>query len=187
MKLPPNKWTFKYSRMQKWIKNKIDEVCEEGDKVLNLFAGITKLKGVNEYRVELVPYIIKDGKKYSTYADWHGEGGAEEFIDYYTNGIKAGVFKPFKVVLLDPPYNLRKAREKYENRYIGSFTKLKNKLNSILHPNARVITWGYSSVGMSKKRGYKLTEILLVCHSGDHNDTLVTVEDRIVTEKEVKN
>ncbi len=56
---------------------------------------------------------------------------------------------------------------------------IKNALSSVLTDDARVITWGYSSVGMSKSRGYKLTEVLLVCNSGDHSDIIVTVEDRI--------
>lgn len=172
LRLPPSKWIFKFPRMQDWIYEKVKEVSIDGDvelsTVLNLFAGETMLSDLLEYRVDINKEII---------ADWYGD--AYNFIGDYYKHLKLKQTLPFKVALLDPPYNVRKAREKFEGRYIGSFTKIKNKLSNILTKNSRVITWGYSSVGMSKSRGYKLSEVLLICHSGDHNDTIVTVEDRI--------
>ena len=56
------------------------------------------------------------------------------------------------------------------------FTKIKNILPRILNKNSRVITLGYDSVGMSRKRGFRKIAICLVCHGGDHNDTIGLVE-----------
>ena len=82
----------------------------------------------------------------------------------------------FDTIILDPPYNVRKAREKYGGRYIGSFTKIKNELHRVLKESSIVITFGYDTVGMAKKRGFEKIGICLVCHNGDHNDTLCLVE-----------
>jgi len=174
MKIPPTKWTFNTPRIQKWILEKVSEVIDpEEEVVLNLFAGKTLLSDLYEFRVDIVREFIDKGEMHSTQADWIGD--AREFpLEWKNDG-----GKPFKVALLDPPYNVRKSREKYGGRIVGSFTRIKDDLHMIMDDNARIITWGYSSVGMSARRGYELTEVLLICHSGDHNDTIVTVEDRI--------
>ena len=147
---PPKKWTFEQPKLKLWVEKN----CK--GKVLNLFAGKIKLN-VNEYRVDISnefnPDIICD---------------AYDFVK--NTNLK------FDTIVLDPPYNLRKSREKYGGKYIGSFTKIKNELSKILNPNGRVIILGYDSVGMSKSRGFQKIGICLVCHNGDHNDTICLVE-----------
>jgi hypothetical protein len=39
--------------------------------------------------------------------------------------------------------------------------------------------FGWNSSGIGIKRGFELIEVLLVCHGGSHNDTIVTVERKI--------
>jgi len=85
----------------------------------------------------------------------------------------------FDTVILDPPYNVRKAREKYEGRYIGRFTEVKEVLPSVIAPGGRMITLGYDTVGMSKSRGFEKIAVCVVCHGGDHNDTLGLVEKKV--------
>lgn len=150
---PPKKYTFEQQKLKLWT----EKWCK--GRVLNLFAGKTKLN-VDEFRVDINKKMI---------ADYYGD--AYEFV-LNTN-------KKFDTIILDPPYNLRKSREKYEGKYIGSFTKIKNKISRILNAKGRVINFGYSSVGMSKKRGFKKIAICLVCHSGDHNDTICVVEEKL--------
>lgn len=41
------------------------------------------------------------------------------------------------------------------------------------------ICFGWNSVGFGKQRGFEIIEILLICHGGHHNDTIVTVERKI--------
>lgn len=150
---PPKKWTFEQPK----LKALIESYCI--GKVLNLFAGKVHLN-VDEFRVDLSeefnPDLISD---------------AYEFV--------VNTDKKFNTVILDPPYNLRKSREKYDGRYIGSFTKIKNKLPRILLPKARVIILGYDSVGMSKSRGFEKIAICLICHNGDHNDTICLIEEML--------
>lgn len=74
---------------------------------------------------------------------------------------------------------MRKAREKYKGKYIGSFTKIKNELPKILNDDGFVITLGYDSVGMSKSRGFEKLSVCLICHNGDHNDTICIKERKV--------
>lgn len=147
---PPKRFTFEQPKLRKWV----EQWCI--GRTLNLFAGKTKLD-VDEFRVDSNKEML---------ADFYGD--AFEFV--------TTTDKKFDTIVLDPPYNLRKSREKYKDHYIGSFTKIKNELPKILNPNGRVIILGYSSVGMSKSRGFEKIAVALICHNGDHNDTIATVE-----------
>lgn len=150
---PPKRYTFQHPKLKEWVESQ----CK--GKVLNLFAGITKLN-VDEVRVDIDKNVP---------ADYYME--AEDFVDM---AIKEGM--KFNTIVLDPPYNLRKAREKYGGRYIGLFTKIKNKLPLILAKDGVIIHFGYDTVGMSKSRGFEKIGVCVVCHNGDHNDTLCLVE-----------
>jgi hypothetical protein len=150
---PPKRYTFEQPKLRAWVES----FCEQP--VLNLFAGRTPLS-IPEFRVDIEETMP---------ADVHAD--SYEFI--------CNTRRKFKTVILDPPYNIRKAREKYEGRWIGRFTKIKNKLNRVLLPDAVVITLGYDTVGMSKSRGFEKIAVCVVCHNGDHNDTLTLVEKKL--------
>ena len=152
-KQPPRKYTFEMPKIKQYI-----EEISKGN-VLNLFAGKIRLN-INEIRVDI------DNKYNPTY-------NMDAFKFIKTTNMK------FDTIILDPPYNIRKAREKYNNNYIGSFTKIKNELVKIITKNGIIITFGYDSNGMSECRGFEKKEIWLICHGGDHNDTIVTVERKI--------
>ncbi len=90
--------------------------------------------------------------------------------------------KKFDTVILDPPYSLRKSYEKYKGHYIGSkWTQIRRAIVRVCNPKTRVISLGYNSQGMSRSLGFKKIAILLICHNGDHNDTIVTVEEKVQT------
>ena len=90
-------------------------------------------------------------------------------------------------VLFDPPYSLRQVKECYDSVGIDmSFedskmfpTNVKDLIAPKIRPNGTVICCGWDSTGFGKGRGFELIELLLVCHGGRHNDTIVTVEKRI--------
>ena len=153
---PVKRYTFEQPKLKKWVES----WCR--GRVLNLFAGLTKLRA-KEVRVDINPDMP---------ADYHMD--AYNFVTTWNNG-------SFDTVILDPPYNLRMAREKYNGYYIGKFTKVKNVLPSIMNEMGRVITLGYDTTGMSRKRGFRKLAIVVICHSGDHNDTLGVVEERVPT------
>jgi len=151
---PPKKYTFEMP-----VVKLLTETWCIG-KTLNLFAGVTRLN-VDEVRNDIDP---------NAPAEYHLD--ALEFVNSW-NGDK------FDTIVFDPPYNLRKAREKYGERYVGSLTKIKQDLPKILKLGGRVISFGYDSIGMSRRRGFKKVAVALVCHSGDHNDTIILLEEYI--------
>lgn len=153
---PPKRWTFEQPKLKKWV----EERCIGN--TLNLFAGKTRLD-VRETRVDISEEFDPDYLM--------------DAYDFVNMAILKG--DVFDTIILDPPYNLRKSREKYGGKYIGSFTKIKNKIPEILYKNGIVITLGYDTVGMSKSRGFEKEEICVVCHGGDHNDTLVVKERKL--------
>lgn len=153
---PPKKWTFEQPKLKEYVESWCD------GEVLNLFAGKVKLN-INEYRVDISTEYSPD-----TVVD------AYEFVQSCIQDATK-----YNTILLDPPYNLRKAREKYDGKYIGSFTKIKNELSNLLDKGGRVITLGYDTVGMSKSRGFKKIAVCVICHNGDHNDTLCVIEEKL--------
>jgi hypothetical protein len=150
MTQPPKRYTFEQPRLKEWVES----WCR--GKVLNLFAGKTRLK-VDEIRNDIDK---------SMPADYHMD--AYEFVKTWGGR--------FDTVILDPPYNLRKAREKYDGKYVGSFTKIRDILPRILKIGSRIITLGYDSVGIKNTRK---VAICLVCHGGDHDDTIGMVEELV--------
>lgn len=88
LKQPPKKYTFEMPQLLKWtIQN-----CK--GKTLNLFAGKTKLNGIEEVRVDLNDDMP---------ADYHMDALAFVLL------AKEKEWK-FDTVIFDPPYNLRKSR-----------------------------------------------------------------------------
>lgn len=153
LEVPPTKWTFKPDDVRQYVESRL-----RGD-VLNLFAGETKLRHDGE--------VIRNDINEDADADYHFD--AEEVADHFAP-------ESFDTVVLDPPYNVRKAREKYNGRNIGKFTRVKDELVPLVRPGGIVLTFGYSSTGMSRSRGFEKEEIALLNHKGDHNDTICVVE-----------
>jgi hypothetical protein len=153
---PPKRYTFEMPKLRVWLESQ----CK--GKVLNLFAGTTKL-AVDEIRNDIDQNVP---------ADYHMDS-----YEFVLMAIKNGW--KFDTIVLDPPYNMRKSREKYEGRWIGSFTKIKNLIPQLCADNAIVITFGYDTTGMSKSRGFEKIGICLICHNGDHHDTLCVVERKV--------
>lgn len=90
--------------------------------------------------------------------------------------------------LIDPPYSNRQRSEHYNEKGIkingwhtsaGWTAKLKDEVARVIKVGGKTITFGWNSAGMGKGRGFELTRILIVCHGGDHNDTICTVETKV--------
>lgn len=89
-------------------------------------------------------------------------------------------------ILFDPPYSLRQLKENYDSRgeHLGDTTsavqrRWKDEIARVIKPRGKCISFGWSSGGLGKKRGFVITRILLVNHGGSHNDTIVTVEKKV--------
>ena len=91
-------------------------------------------------------------------------------------------------VLYDPPYSPRQLKECYdslgqcltfEDTSNKTWSSWKNEICRIVKPGGIVISFGWNSAGMGIKKGFKKIEILMVCHGGQHHDTIVTVEKKV--------
>lgn len=152
---PLNKYTFKAPKIRAWV------IVHCKGNVLNLFAGPTML-GVNEVRVDL-DKTMKD----AIYMD------ALDFVKLLINTNR------YDTIVIDPPYSYRKSMELYKGHRNSRFKQLLDEIPKILKGDGRIITFGYHSSVMGKKRGFKIVEILLISHGGAIHDTIATVEERI--------
>ena len=148
---PPKKYTFEQPKLKRYVES----WCK--GHTCNLFAGFTKLRGINEFRVDMDP---------TTNPDYCGDA-----LDF----LKSTDMK-FDTIILDPPYNTRKSREKYNGRWVGDYKRIKDAVPSVMKDNSIAISLGYDTVGLSRSRGFEKIAICVICHLGDHNDTLLVVE-----------
>jgi len=154
---PLHRYTFKAPLIKEWV----EQNCE--DKVLNLFAGITKLN-VDETRIDL---------DIETEPDYCMD--ALEFV----NKRHELVVGCFNTIILDPPYAYRKSMEKYKGKVASPFKQLKDAIVDILCTNGIVITFGYHSNSMGKIRGFELEKVLLINHGGAQHDTIAIIERKV--------
>jgi len=104
---------------------------------------------------------------------------ALEYLNQYSDNT-AGL------VLFDPPYSPRQLKECYDSLGMslhdttsGLWARWKDEIARVIQPNGICISFGWSSNGLGKSRGFKIIEILLVAHGGNHNDTICTVEKKV--------
>lgn len=150
------KWTFAPDDVRRFV----EAFCV--GRVLNCYAGETVLDHDPEVRVDV---------------------DEDRPADYYFDALYIhDHFAPssFDVVLLDPPYSDRKAREKYdgEDEVRGKFTVVKDRVTPLVKPGGLVVHFGYQRPGMGPGRGFESVATADVVHGGDINTTLVTVERR---------
>jgi len=89
-------------------------------------------------------------------------------------------------VLFDPPYSPRQLKECYDNQGMvlhdtksSVWAKWKDEIARVIEPNGICISFGWSTNGLGKCRGFEIVDILLVAHGGNHNDTICVVEKKI--------
>lgn len=124
-----------------------------------------------------------------TKAEYHMD--AEAFLLHLASrAVKANL------VIFDPPYSPRQISECYKS--MGLHPGTKETQNAVLYQRVRdaivpvcaedaiVLSFGWNTVGMGKKHGFEIIEIMLVCHGGAHNDTICMAERRLpVTQSEM--
>jgi len=148
-----NRQTFSVPKIKQWV----EQHCT--GKTLNLFAGTTLLN-INEVRNDRNTEII---------ADYNLD--ALDFILSWKG-------HAFDTILLDPPYSYRKAMEMYEGHYSSRFKRIADNIPKLLTPNGKVISFGYHSTFMGKKRGFFLERLCVFAHGGAQHCTIAIVEKR---------
>ena len=113
----------------------------------------------------------------ATMAESHLE--AVEFLD--------GLDVEADAVLFDPPYSPRQIAEvysqigraptKHDTQNMRLYREVRLRAARLLKPHGLAITCGWNTVGFGRE--FVIEEILLVCHGGAHNDTIVTVQRKV--------
>ena len=89
--------------------------------------------------------------------------------------------------LFDPPYSLRQLKECYDGidkqMFKDDSTRFPQNVKELIAPKITdlIISFGWNSQGFGKNLGFEIIEVLLVPHGRSHNDTIVTVERKILT------
>ena len=97
------------------------------------------------------------------------------------------------LALFDPPYSPRQISECYkgfgrevttkDTQNSALYKRVRDALDPLIAPGGIVLSFGWSSNGMGKGRGYQTEEILLVAHGGAHNDTICIAERKITRQQ----
>jgi hypothetical protein len=94
----------------------------------------------------------------------------------------------YKGILFDPPYSFRQVTEHYAKNGIKAtsldtsnnfYKRVIDGIYNKIIPGGHAISFGWNSTGFGKYRGFEIIEILLINHGSHHNDTIVTVEEKI--------
>lgn len=159
----PNKWTFQI----KPIAELLSRYVGDGKGWIDPFAGMYS------------PAEITNDLNPKSPATFHLD--ALEFL----KSLKG----QYEGLLFDPPYTPRQVKECYNSigRHMEQDDALlgykrgqyKALIAPLIMPTGFTISFGWNSVGMGKKLGFEIIEILLVCHGSDHNDTICMVERKL--------
>ena len=114
---------------------------------------------------------------------------AEEFARHVARSSELMGGSLADAVLFDPPYSPRQISEVYqavglkcgtaETQNGRLYAEVKNALAEVIKPWGIAICCGWNSAGFGKSRGFEMREMLLVAHGSAHNDTIVTVEEKL--------
>lgn len=85
-------------------------------------------------------------------------------------------------VLFDPPYSVEQCLRRYTPKHGGTagraeyWAKCKDEIARILSRGGYCISFCWDSCGIGINRGFKIQEVMLICHGACHNDTIVTID-----------
>ncbi len=147
------RYTFQSPRIKAWT-----EANSKG-RVLNLFAGKTKLN-LNE---------IRNDKNKNMLADYHRD--ALDFVSEWWG-------RKFNTIILDPPYSYRKSMEMYNGNLNSRFKLIADRIPEILTEKGNVISFGYHSTFMGRKRNFYLDTMCIFAHGGAQHSTIAIIEKR---------
>ena len=88
-------------------------------------------------------------------------------------------------VLFDPPYSVEQCLRRYSPRRGGTagraeyWARCKDEIARVVRPGGLAISFAWDSTGIGKRRGFEICEVMLICHGACHNDTIITVEQKI--------
>ena len=87
--------------------------------------------------------------------------------------------------LFDPPYSTEQCLRRYTPKHGGTagraeyWARCKDQIARILEPDGLAISFCWDSTGIGKKRKFEIVEIMLLCHGACHNDTIITIDQKV--------
>jgi len=159
----PNKWTFTIYPIKKILENYVGD----GKGWIDPFAGKNSPAEITN---DLNPKMPT--KFHLKALDFAKQLGGE-----------------YKGVLFDPPYSGRQVKECYNDLKIDVqrddtnsffYWSVKREIAKKIELLGYAISFGWNSNGFGKKLGFKIVEILLIPHGSNHNDTIVTIERKVI-------
>lgn len=163
----PSRWTFTV----KPIKELLAKEVISGQRWIDPFAGQNS------------PATITNDIDTEANAEYH-----EDALEFLKRQSDDEDFL-FDGVLFDPPYSSTQAKRRYDllgKKFTAEmsrkdyWSKCKKELARITRPGGTAICFGWNSGGLGKNLGFELKKILLVAHGAGRNDTIVTVERKII-------
>lgn len=164
----PNKNTFSIKPIKEFILRVTEEKAnQEGSVIIDPFANNSCLNHICTHTNDLDPEM-----------DTTHHMDALDFLKTFDDN-------SVDVVLYDPPYSPRQVSECYkamgrtvnmETTQASFWGNLKKEIARITKDGAVVVSCGWNSGGIGKKLNFVQTDILLVPHGGNHNDTIVVAE-----------
>lgn len=159
----PNKLTFSMPPLHALLKR----ICKPNLIIVDPFANNSKFATITN---DLNP---------DTSADYHMDA-----LDF----LKTIESNSVDIVLYDPPYSPRQVSECYKE-FGYSVTALDtsahwrkahlDEIARIVKIGGKCVSCGWNTNGVGKKRGFEIEQILDLAHGGSHNDTLITIEQKI--------
>lgn len=130
----------------------------------------------------------------NTHADWRNDLNPTTTAPFHLDAAdfcRAAMARGARctLALFDPPYSPRQISECYKNigrevttadtQNAALYKRVRDSLDPLIAPGGIVLSFGWSTNGMGKGRGYEIVEILLVAHGGAHNDTICLAERKL--------
>lgn len=110
----------------------------------------------------------------------HHMDAADFCIKMAADGVRCSL------ALFDPPYSPRQISECYasfgraatgqDTQNAALYRRVRDAMMPCLRPGAVVLSFGWNSAGMGKRRGFEIVELMLVARGGAHNDTICIAE-----------
>lgn len=179
----PNAWTFKI----KPIKELLDRyVLYNGLGWVDPYAGKNSpAQYTNDHNPEMPSKWHLDAAEF---CEKISAGDLSYYEECYGRKLQFWPEPPYNGILFDPPYSYRQITEHYKSLGMKAsqldtssnfYNRVMNKICDSISEGGYAISFGWNSNGFGKNRGFQIVEILLVAHGQHHNDTIVTVEQKV--------
>lgn len=140
---------------------------------------------LRQSKVSIDPFARN--KRWATYTNDLGPETVAEYhldvLDFLKMLRDQGIYAD--LVLFDPPYSPRQIKECYDSigLKMGPLEAMRTNwqaerdvIDDLLNIGGVVLSFGWNSNGMGRKRNYCIEELVLVTHGMGHNDTICMVE-----------